>query len=446
MKHFLTTSAAFSLSLIAFGAACSSADETPTPVTTDQDAGSQDSGPSDLSDADAADSSTDASQADASTGANVTITVRVNEKPANGTKVVFQSADGSVVDVLTTDAAGNVTHKADGIDMATIIGPATSRQLITVTGLKAGDDLSIPFYVVDDANPAPAFNVTLPVQAASDSYYAAIGSCGNGGGTSISFALAAQGCGFGRPTVPLLALSYMGGSLIASLSNPNVTPNSGGGATAVDLSGGSWSTNLEPVNVAFTGTQPDNLFWTFDLVKAGLAFHIANGDAPGTTNAPTGFADAYQAAWVANGTNTVRTVARRVATSQKTITTSATEFLTAITWGAPDTTIPTRPVFNWTSAGAGVDGQLINFSGTMGTDPVSWVFIVPPETVSWKVPAMPSDLPIQNLNLAQFIAADTDYVVNYDQFRKESAALINTGTSGTSTSVVVRTSMYFTDL
>jgi len=442
MRKYFAASAALSLSVAAVLVACSTS-TTESDDTSSEDASTATDSSSE-GDASAADSAVDASSSeDAAPATDIVVTALVNGAPANGAAVIVHDANGAVLEVLSTNAEGKAVRKATGAEMITVVGPAASkRSMVTVVDAKAGDDLVVPFFLTSDAMPAPQLAISLPIQAASDSYYAQVGMCGDGAGTSISFGLDLASCGLGRPTVPLLVTSSNGGNLVASISKKDVAPKADGGTTAVDLTGATWSTASDTLNVAFSGTPPEGASWRVELISAGLPFYVADGDAPGTVAVPAGFADAYQVTWFTSASTASRAVARRVATSQKTISTSLAEFLPELTIGSSDTTTPLRPVFNWSfPAATQIDGYTVDTFGEFaGGGSFNWTFVIPPTATSIKIPALPDTLALGQIDISGATGADADYVATYDLFRKFGAALVNTGTAGDVATGTIHTS------
>jgi len=441
MKKLLLIASSVSLSAAAVLIACTNGDSDDALTSTLPDSGSAaDTGP--LSD-DAG--LTDANEiVEAAPKTSVQITLLLNGAPLGSTRVLFHSFEGTLIDSLTTDAAGKVSRKVEGGEMATIIGPSAppSRRFTTIVGVKPGDDIVVPWF---DKTAERSLNITLPTQEGADGYFAIVGSCLTGSGTSLLLPINDPGCGLGRATVPLVVSSHNGPTFLASIAKKDVDLNSAdGGAVDVDLSKAVWSTSMETVNVDFSGTIPAGAGWTFDLVNTGLAYHVAQGTAVGAAVVPGGFAEAYQTTWTVNGLNTTTSVTKRVVTTEKTVTTSAPELLPIITIGDSEGTNPARPKFNWTEPSGGpIDGYTLAAFGSGGGSNLSWGIIVPPEFTSFTVPAMPSDIPIDGVFLDRIVGAEATFVAGYDQFRSYGAALVNTGLSGTSELGVIHTTIAF---
>ena len=343
----------------------------------------------------------------------VTVTVLDGATPKMGVRVISHDAAGLVTGQAATDATGKV-KLATAPSMVTVLSTrGTEPAAVTFAGVTDGDNLRVVGPATLAA--AGAYDVTFvagdplitnanifSVQGPS----AGASTCAGEGSAPdatihvplFADCLAAKnsllttasnlggliGFGFKKDLTPPAGMSTVAVSLPA-FTAPGTTT-----VKASNLPGGTVDTSLLAIANGQAKTLPGSTGGVLD--GAGLDFPT-----------PTAFAEAYQTAISAGASSALRTLVRRAATTAPASTTLPTiDFATALpiisnanvaapTPARPDITVVTAAPAALATADAGV--LRISWFLPAVDGSVSWTFVVPPSTTTFKVPALPADAP-----------------------------------------------------
>ncbi len=330
----------------------------------------------------------------------VNVTVSGLGGPKANVRIVFHAADGRVIETKVTDADGKATHVgSDATMVSALLAGGGQRQIVTWTGVEAGDDLQLRDTLPDEAEDIRGqYNVILTsdfVDAGVAAYWVD-GPCGGAPklGTATGIPVFRR-CSHAKNAV-----------LVTASGNDNIPrghafqkgiDNISDGSTGVVMIDGWKAPASFGLTVANAPPDPD---LDSDLLEIadGHGFHNNTGTSnDGSTidyKTASGFADAYQAT-VRKGTGSRRKgLTTRVAAPATSIAFDHAMFLPTIDSSSIDTTNPRRPVVQWTSdePTSGADGGIVQFRFN-GPDDVSyaWTLVVPPGATKVTTPAMPPE-------------------------------------------------------
>ena len=344
----------------------------------------------------------------------VTVTVLDGATPQMGVRVISHDAAGLVTAQATTDATGKV-KLATAPSMVTVLSMrfGTDPAPVTFAGVAEGDNLRVVGPAASTA--AGSYDVTFvaadPLITNANSF--SIQGPSNGASACTSFGSAPDATINVFLSSDCLAAKN---SLLTTASNPGGLVGFGFKKDLVPPPG---TTTVAVSLPAFTapGTttvKASNL--PVGTVNTSL-LAIANGQAktlPGSTGGvldgagldfptPTAFAEAYQTVITASSSSALRALVRRAATTAPaSVTLPTIDFATALpiisnanvaapTPARPDITVVTAAPAALATADAGVLRISWFLPAVDGT--VSWTFVVPPSTTTFKVPALPADAP-----------------------------------------------------
>jgi hypothetical protein len=226
---------------------------------------------------------------DAGPDANPRGTVHVTVIDNNGTgapvvnaPVVFFDPDGTMVADVKTDGSGQA--QADVLPGATAtaiwILANNGYQIMTITGVKPGDDLTFGYTQPDDSADGQFTVNNVPTYGGASSYtvYGPCGSAGLGAGAPIATLSLYKDCE-GTATELVVVAKDANGALIASLTKTGVTYTSGG---SISLTGSSYTSAK-----TFTGTYSNVPAGVSEIdMQRNAAFQ--NGPSASTNGTPSG--------------------------------------------------------------------------------------------------------------------------------------------------------------
>jgi hypothetical protein len=372
------------------------------------------------------------------------------------TSVVFQHADGTLVQKLTTDAQGRASAIVDAGDLVSVVRTPRpgALQVVSFVGVGPGDELTSGDPRRRD-NPSQYGTLTVSGVAypGASSFAVAAGcddpaSLDEAGVATVS--LYDGGCHDPAGTLPLYVEARDGlGNPLAYATRPALAS---GGDGAVALAPSDWHTDftssvISVINTADAGPVYPSVF--IDNAPGGevfeLAPHVAGSPQPGdTVNATvvlprhlgTGFDDGVQELLYRGNDQTLRVLLERHDTGlPATGFLDASRFLPRLNGRAlVGTGDAARPRLGWTSEAslADTDGGVVRTSWYDGATQSSheWILIVPPGATSVQLPALPDSLAAWRPGVDAAPEAPSVYFVGvsaasgYDRFRQRVGAYI----------------------
>ncbi len=379
-------------------------------------------------------------------GLPATITVLSGKTPVTTATVVFQHADGTVIDSVVTNASGQASYTAEPDMMATIVNPPANT-LTTFVGVKANDQL-----VVDDTDPLAASHsvaITLQPVVGEKLYTANAGDCATSSKGITAFALGtvAGACLNQKDqTVPVLVRSA--GIPPFSWAILPKLPIATSGDTAADftkLAGGGWTSTYDTLTATIANAGPaSGIGFYLRGVAGGVAFtqpfvtpaYTGNTANVVQANVPHAF-DAAQldvtSATILGSNVAVSVIGKRF--TGVTVAEDGTRLLPQITASLVDSSTVARPRVTWSSSAplTATDGGFVRLYWSVGKILSRWNFIVPPGTTEVKAPVLPAALqsyapPSASLSVPQIVFIESDQVADYDAFRTSGAHQVFAGT------------------
>ncbi|MDB4944797.1 MAG: hypothetical protein JWP97_4331 [Labilithrix sp.] len=346
-------------------------------------------------------------------GAGVSVSVVGNAGPKSNVRVVFQDAAGLVIGEAKTDAAGKAfTAVAPSMVTVLSLGAPTEAQPVTFMGVADGDVLLV---TPDEEMADPelgTLSVTFtagPATVGSSFFQVRVngGGCSNvGGGVGATVAVPMfKSCA--RAANSVLAAAQDASSTRAYGFAKNVTTPAGGatvnvGPLAFTAAGSRTlkATNLPAGDVSREATVYGIVGSDLYTLEASGAITEAGGLVAAT---PTGFADAYQVLVESGSYNgsiasTTAIVRREVATADAAATFANVDFAGALplvtgaaasTAGAGGTARPTITVATAGVPTAQALSARMSWAGEGSSG--SWTFVMPGNTKTFTVPALPAD-------------------------------------------------------
>jgi hypothetical protein len=345
----------------------------------------------------------------------VTVVVVNDLGPEPGVPVVFQDANGAVVESAVTDASGKATATAvAGSQVTGAFGSGVNLQLVTIEDVAPGDVLTM--YDASRTTNTLVDLDSLPDAAppsGTDSYILNIGPCNaNFPAALLPVELNLSPDCMHRGTFPVLVQamdSTTSTEVGYAFQTGNVLATDGGG-THFSLSG-AWSPpgptqtiNVSNASAALSGTAAFSEI--ADGVPVGKPVFFtpdADGGATLTFQTHPGYPTAVQSE--ANqgtsraGGGVLSAIATRGApTSDGGVTSfDLSSLLPLIDAATLDTSQPAQPVVSWTTeAGslASANGTIVNFTWYQPDDAgnsvqAGWTILAPPSATNVKAPALP---------------------------------------------------------
>lgn len=375
----------------------------------------------------------------------VSVTVATPTGFEAGVLVVFNAADGSVIETKQTGADGKATHAgSDAAFVTALLVHDGTHRLVTWTGVEVGDDLEL---LDPDALTEPTTLGTYDVTLSTFEDAGAIGyflrsPCNStqADGTTGSLELYSN-CAKAKNSV-LGKAKDEGGYDVGFAFTKGIAAPSGGNGTAVTL--GAWSGpqtfDLQVGNLPVETLVDGNLAQIAD----GTGFFVDYEDRleQNGSNVPfnvaKGFADAYQASIRRYGEYGQRTIMKHVPGSATAIAFDYEAFLPEMTDVSIDSTNARRPVLTWTASSslATTDGGVLRFRFDRPNEEAyfSWTVVVAPGATSVTIPALPPEAeafappdggtdqePDYYALEAAFLEADV--IPNYASFRRFEGAV-----------------------
>ncbi len=364
--------------------------------------------------------------------------------PEPAVNVVFQDANGAVVEAKATGIDGSASRVVDPGTMVTVaLGSGAARQLVTVIAVQPGDVLT----ALDD--PAETFgsdavSVDLPTNPPDGGtlyYQAHSGACRSplSPSSPIAYAISPPDCEHAGK-FPVLAIATDANALVTGFSfkKGNAIGADGGTAQVTGLS--AWA-NVGSVNVTATnaGTQLASLGYSEIANGVALTTQASVMPAAGTATATTatypGYADAvqFEAGRFTAATGaylSIAMIAKRTAPPATAQSFDLAQLLPAMTNVVADTSVTARPAVTLTVAGTvtGADGLAVQMSWSAssvdaGRTTGQWIIVAPPTTTTVKAPAMPAALSAwlppsgAAFDSPAAMIVDSDRIPGYDQLR-----------------------------
>jgi hypothetical protein len=407
-----------------------------------------DASPSDQPDADPNAPDADPNAPDAQTTGPLTVTVyQENGSPQSGVSVVFQKADGSVVQRLMTDGDGEASSTVDAGDQVTVarVTSNNTHEVFTFVGVKPGDHLHTgqPRTTLFDQSygqlqvQLKAFPGALSYRIDTGCPYSA---------TPDPNLLAKVDlyavCHDPNGVVPVYATAYdeLGRAIayeVGSLGGGGVGSLSMGDAWRTDFTTASFTVTDTPIESplyphVYLDTAPAPETWSFDptLPVSPTAGENVNGTAVLPKQLGTGYIYDVEQYYYAGVQTQYRLLSQRKSGAiAASLALDGDDLLPYITGrGLVGTGDPTRPKLTWTVAASlgGADGGIVQTSWYDGNAQVYhvWSLAVPPGATEVKLPALPDSLadfrPTADLAPREpdVVVLDSDALAGYDAFRQ----------------------------
>jgi hypothetical protein len=369
-----------------------------------------------------------------------TVLVLKDGVPVSGVLVVFGDATGARQFADLTGQDGKIAHAVVADAMVTaLLGGDGDRRLLTFVGVKPGDTLTVADATLTTGAPSANLQLDPSPPAGAASYDARVGACESLGSESPLSVFLGPGCSAGGK-FPALVYSIDANAAVNGFSfKKGNALAADAGATDVPL--GPWSTTFGTVTVGFTNApqaqsivvQQSELA---DRVSTAFRASIAPDGGAGQSafKSPTGFADAFQPQVNVYYPNTsaqasICVMAKHVAAGANlTQSFDLAQLLPKIDGITIDLSTSTRPKVDWTSSGAltATDGGIVRIAGQhdagdSGTEPIAWMFVVPPGTTSLTAPELTPGSPwtpnrpnFYDLNV---VFVESDLLPSYDALR-----------------------------
>lgn len=382
----------------------------------------------------------DGSAPDAAAAGQVTVRISDRSGPRASVRVVFHDASGAVLETKLTGADGKATSSGALPAMASaLVARGTDRDIVTWTGLEAGDELALRELVPGSL--LGQYDVTLPGPfGGATSYDVRAGDCSAfTEGTSALLDLY-PGCVSQQGAV-LARASDLAGATLAHAFKKGATYPTDGGALAVAM--GAWQTPTN-VTVNATGLGPSGADAELVEIADGIGFRSFEQTLEESSTAfatATGFSDAHQASLLLYPQPGAKQIVARRAAPAATIALDAAQALPPITATAISGGSARRPVLTWTSSStAAADGGLVRvrFFGPQDAS-YHWTFVIPPGATTVTAPAMPDEanafLPTAidggptDFESPEVVFVESDVIPSYAVFRRQQGTLIGLETS-----------------
>ncbi len=364
---------------------------------------------------------------------NAPIVVQLSGQEVEGAEVVFQSADGLVLDSTTAAADGRVIHGiGPGVvgGMVTVVFPTKPPSLVTVQGVAPGDVIPIADFQ-HPALPSIPLEVKVPDYSGATSYMVRVGACQFVGATSTITGMVESHC--------------VRSGIFAVLVEPTPASNNtyafktgntllGTGTTKIDLTpagAAAWSTETESVATLMTGrigtaaslstvlTEiADNTVSFSQQINVPIA---GDGTYSTTFSPPKNFAQAHDVWWTAVEGNETREVVRRVTGSgAQLVSLHSDAFPPRVTSIVLSELETARPTAAWVHASASnIDGHIMSLQAEDSS--FSWTIVTGPTVTTARFPELPSTVSLVRVfggsAVARITAVVSDGMSGYDEFR-----------------------------
>lgn len=378
----------------------------------DKKSGDQDAGTSDVGSVDDAGVKEDEGaipDRGADAGAMATVRVVNYGEPIADVTVVFHSEDGEVLGTATTDKDGKASYDIGDGGMATAIMSHVDLGLVTLTGIKPGDDVVIGDGNKPQAEPAEVgkASVKLPGDFAGAAGYKIDIGCNADGEISATEAAVElailEPCLTTGKKINVFAVAMDEYGPIAYSAAKDVALAAAGQLTNVTLP--DWSTTWQEVPFTVTSVPQSAMVLLFPgltIDGAGMAMPDAMAmAAAGTANAsvtlPQGWTGAFgYMAMVPMGEKEMSMRIDNLADVPASLALDyANDFIPSPGKPNVDATDPARPKISWNASTVG-DGTMAGIGWAPQGDPPMptkyWVILMPPGTSSVQLPALPAEL------------------------------------------------------
>ena len=360
----------------------------------------------------------------------VSVTVHSLTGPRAGVRIVWNDAQGNVIDSKLTGADGTATHEGtDAVMVSALLPRVESRHIVTWTNVEVGENLQL----LDPGDPAElgTYTVTLPNTEPDAFQYFVHSSCGEQQ-TYGTAAVIYNDTTCARPTNSVLVTAFKNNdgtpTYYRSFKKANPTPPEGN----ANITSGPWAV-AAPVSLNLQNF-PDDVGRDLDVLEISdnhgfRAEYWEGHETPNTFVTAPGFADALQgAAYTYNldAMNRQRVIARRAAPATATLSLDYDQLLPEITDASIDTTNPVRPVLSWEGTTTETDGGLVRvwFSNETFFSNY-WSVIVRPGSSTVTIPALPAEasefMPYEESTFGSpaVIFVESDQLPGYKELRTQ---------------------------
>jgi hypothetical protein len=344
----------------------------------------------------------------------VTVLVESAGGPESGKTIVFSDSTGALIATDTTNALGVAAEAVPANSQVTaILGTADAPNLVTVTGVQPGDQLT----AIDTSQSEAVVDFTLPPTPADagqvGAYEVHAGVCSSFDDGNTGVLDLPSGCVGPQGTFPFLALADGESGPIAFLAQNNNALAADGGTTTLSPSG-TWVQTMGTEDVTVNDLPSDSFpIISYSEVASGLPFPSSDEE-PETMDAGfestfsthPGYPDFVQTevqTQTAGDGNSVmvlavanRAPAPTIASPSGSVSFDGSEFLPTITDASIDTTDPIRPSVTWTPSSP-LTAAVATFVSIQWNDQTdagdelsgTWTLVVPASQTTVRLPALP---------------------------------------------------------
>lgn len=367
----------------------------------------------------------------------VSVTVTSLTGPKQGVRVIFNDAQGAVIESKTTGADGKATHEGtNAVTVSALLvteGDGVKQHIVTWTGVEVGDNLKL----VDPGKSEERgmYSVTLPSAIDGTFQYSVTSPCSNAQPYGLT-AMLGNWTDCARPTNSVLAYSRSNGENgdvhNFSFKKGNTVPATGEAAVAT----GAWAVGTQ-VSIGIDNIPEDP---TYDIdvdflqVSENFGFRAnqLESETPFTFITATGFADGHQGTGYFRSYEDYgkrRTLSKRVAPGTA-IALDTAQLLPEVGNADIDASTLARPVLSWEGDTSATDGGIVRMRYRNETAFNYWTVIVRPGATSVTMPVLPDDatafLPDDAgaLDTPDVIFFESDLLPTYKEFRNQQGAIV----------------------
>jgi hypothetical protein len=370
-----------------------------------------------------------------------TVVVTDAGAPVPGVTVVFQDAAGTLVGTAVTGADGKASAVVvAGSQITVVTGTTGNRRLLTYLGVKPGDVLnvalpSIRAVSITLANGNPGSTTSVVAGNFDCSAVPPV----SGGQTVLALR---PSCITG-PVFPVLALSTASLAAITYYSFlKGVAPAASGATNVAGLSAWTAGTTYRvdvtnAPNLPGASARLGQIANNQAFASTAPGFVLASGIGTANFTVAPGYADAYQGE--VQFTDYPPLLTRTVSFAKRFAGGGATQALDLTPGVLPQlasltVTGTTRAVVTWTATSslAATDGGAVSVTWSQpidgGFDVVTWTFIVPPDTLTLTLPALPVALAAfapdatSSVLTPSVAFVESDLLAGYDAARTQAGA------------------------
>lgn len=371
------------------------------------------------------------------------IVVQLFGEVVEGAVVVYQDANGIVLDSVVAEVDGRIEHKmVPGLagGKITVVFPKAPTSLVTVEGVLPGDVLPINDFQ-HAALPSIPIEIKVPTLEAADSYLAYIGGCQlasltGGVSTTITGMIDPHCARSGVFSVYVEPSPSPAGTFLAKSGNALA----GTGTTNVDLSTNAWTADTDTINTLMTGrvgTAASLSTVLTEIADQNVSYSrqlnvpiAGDGTYSQSFAVPKGYAQAHDIWWTGVEGNETREVIDRITASVSggpmNLSLHSDVFPPRISSIVLSELETARPSTTWVHASPSpLDGQLVTLQAEDSS--FSWRVITAPGSTSLRIPELPNTvttkLTFGGAAQVKVTAVASDGLNGYDEFRPIAASL-----------------------